>query len=73
MGTLDGNPVDVRILLNGKPASAGAAGKDVKDSMVTVTNETLYEIIALPRVQDATVTIEADRPGLQVYAFTFGK
>lgn len=73
MGTLDGNPVDVRILLNGKPASAGAAGKDVKDSMVTVTNETLYEIIALPRVQDATVTIEADRAGLQVYAFTFGK
>ena len=73
MGTLDGNPIDARILFNGKPASAGAAGKDVKDSMVTVTNETLYEVIALPHVQDATVTIEADRAGLQVYAFTFGK
>jgi len=73
MGTLDGNPVDVRVSFNGKPASAGAAGKDVKNSMVTVTGETLYELLALPTVQQGLLEIEADRAGLQVYAFTFGK
>jgi len=73
MGTLDGNPVDVRLSLNGAPISARMAGKPVKGSMLTVTSETIYELVAQPKMADAVLDIEADRAGLQAYAFTFGK
>lgn len=73
MGTLDGNPVDVQIKLNGKAATARTAGKDVKDGILTVTHETIYELIAQDTVTEAVLEIEADRAGLQVYAFTFGQ
>ena len=73
MGTLDGNPVDVQIKLNGKAVSARAAGKDVKDGRLTVTHETIYELVAQNTVTDAVLEIEADRAGLQAYAFTFGQ
>lgn len=73
LGTLDGNPVDVQIKLNGKPVTARTAGKDIQNGILTVTHETLYELIAQNPVAEATLEIEADRAGLQAYAFTFGQ
>jgi len=73
MGTADGNPVDVRVMLDGKPVAAGKAGKDVKNGRLTVAEETLYELIAQPEVTPAMLEIEAERAGLQAYAFTFGE
>lgn len=62
MGTLDSNPVDVELRLNGKPART-----------VTVTEETIYELIAQPAVAESLLELTATRAGLQAYAFTFGK
>ncbi|HEX2753760.1 MAG TPA: cytochrome c biogenesis protein DipZ, partial [Alphaproteobacteria bacterium] len=73
MGTLDGNPVDVRLSLNGQPIPARKAGKAVRNGILTVTEETIYELVAQPVVTEATLDIEADRAGLQAYAFTFGQ
>lgn len=73
MGTLDGNPVDVRVMLDGQPVTARKAGKNIRSGMLTVTEETLYELITQPAVAEAVLEIEADRAGLQAYAFTFGE
>ncbi len=73
MGTLDGNPVDVRLSLNGKPIPARKAGNAVRNGILTVTEETIYELVAQRDVTEATLDIEADRAGLQAYAFTFGQ
>jgi len=73
MGTLDGNPVDVRVMLDGKPVPVRKAGKDVRQSQLTVGAETLYELIAQPEVAEGLLEIETDRAGLQAYAFTFGE
>lgn len=78
MGVEGAEPVRAKILFNGAPLKIGA-GKDV-----TVTGETfqisaalvqehrLYELLDLGKFQEGTITIQAEQPGLQLYAFTFG-
>jgi cytochrome c biogenesis protein CcdA/thiol-disulfide isomerase/thioredoxin len=71
LGTADGKPVNVRVLLNGQPAIIGG-GKDVKDGVLSVTSETLYELIDQGDVKNGQMELQADAPGVQAYAFTFG-
>jgi cytochrome c biogenesis protein CcdA/thiol-disulfide isomerase/thioredoxin len=61
----------VRVLLDGKPISAGVAGGDVRDGRVDVTAERLYELVDLPRVEEHTLELEPEA-GVTGYAFTFG-
>ncbi len=61
----------VRVLLDGKPIAASAAGKDVHGGVVKVGSQRLYNVVNLPRVESHTVTLEP-RPGVEGYAFTFG-
>ena len=71
MGTEDGKPRMVRVLLNG--ATPGkAAGADVKDGTVTVDHQGLYELIDQGATQNGVLELQTDDPGLQAYAFTFG-
>lgn len=63
--------ITAKILLNGKPISAGT-GKDVKDGEVVVRNSTLYELVNLEELGTGVIEIQTDAPGLAVYAFTFG-
>jgi thiol-disulfide isomerase/thioredoxin len=77
MGTADGSPVRARILLNDMPAGE-FGGRDANDSFVTITDHRLYEVLDLKRNGNTTdskdnyIEIQAERPGLRIYAFTFG-
>jgi len=72
LGSTDGKPVQVRLTLNGKPLG-DKAGKDVKNSSLTVDRETLYELVNQGGVSNGILELEAVEAGLQAYAFTFGK
>ena len=64
-------PQTVRILLNGKPLTQ-FAGKDIKNSQVTVTQSTLYELVSFKELTSGIIEIQAETPGLAAFAFTFG-
>jgi cytochrome c biogenesis protein CcdA/thiol-disulfide isomerase/thioredoxin len=61
----------MRILLDGRPIPAGLAGADVKDGVVEVTGQRLYNLVDLPRVEHHTLRLLPE-PGVMGYAFTFG-
>jgi len=71
LGTTDGQPRHVRVLLDGKPIDAAAAGADVHGSAVTVDSQRLYELVDLPRVGHHVLRLEPEA-GVMGYAFTFG-
>jgi hypothetical protein len=70
LGTVDGSPRRVRVLLDGRPIAA-AAGSDVHGGMVTVRSQRLYELVDLPRVGHHLLRLEPEA-GTMGYAFTFG-
>jgi len=71
LGTETGKPIQVRVSLNGKPV-AKAAGADIKNGVLTVDSERLYELIDQGSVKNGVLELQTDEPGLQAYAFTFG-
>ena len=71
LGSANGRPITAKITLNGQPPEK-YAGADVHQDKVTITNDTLYELISQESVKDGLLEIESDDPELQAYAFTFG-
>jgi hypothetical protein len=71
LGTSDGRPHAGRVLLDGKPIPDADAGEDVSGGRLTVSQQRLYRLVTLPKVEDRTLTIEL-APGTSAYAFTFG-
>jgi cytochrome c biogenesis protein CcdA/thiol-disulfide isomerase/thioredoxin len=70
LGTADGTPRRVKVLLDGKPIAAGAGG-DVHAGLVTVRSQRLYDLVDLPRVGHHVLRLEPEA-GVMGYAFTFG-
>jgi cytochrome c biogenesis protein CcdA/thiol-disulfide isomerase/thioredoxin len=70
LGTANGRPRRVKVLLDGKPIGS-AAGADVRGGVVTVKGQRLYELVDLPRVGHHILKLEPEA-GVQGYAFTFG-
>jgi len=66
-----GTPQKVRIFFNGKPVTE-FAGKDVKTSQVFVSQSTLYELVSFKELTSGIIEIQAETPGLEAFAFTFG-
>jgi cytochrome c biogenesis protein CcdA/thiol-disulfide isomerase/thioredoxin len=64
-------PAKTDILLDGDPISDAAAGADVRDSRVTVSEQRLYRLVELPRAGPHELTLRLE-PGIEAYAFTFG-
>jgi thiol-disulfide isomerase/thioredoxin len=64
-------PRAVSVLLDGRPATAAAAGADARGGSVTVRSQRLYELVALPSAQQRHLTLRL-APGVSGYAFTFG-
>ncbi|MBA3723593.1 MAG: cytochrome c biogenesis protein DipZ [Candidatus Levybacteria bacterium] len=63
----------IRVLLDGKVVDAAAAGIDVKNGEVTVTEDRLYEIIDLKgQPQNKVLELQFLTPGVEAYTFTFG-
>lgn len=71
LGTASGKPIDVAVRLNGKALGA-AAGKDAPAGRLSVSRNTLYELVDQGRVARGVLEVEAKQPGLEIYAFTFG-
>ena len=65
------NAVKLRVSLNGQGIGA-AGGKDVKDSVVTVDRDRLYELVDQSSVKTGILELTAESPGIRAYAFTFG-
>jgi cytochrome c biogenesis protein CcdA/thiol-disulfide isomerase/thioredoxin len=71
LGTIDGRPRRVKVLLDGKAISASAAGADVDGGVVTVQGQRLYDLVDLSRVDHHVLSLIPEA-GVQGYAFTFG-
>lgn len=69
LGSRDGTPVTVRVHVEGGGANNSP---DVHDETLTVTEHRLYELARLKGVTDGVITLSAEKPGLEAYAFTFG-
>ena len=64
--TLDGGPVPVK--LRGASIHVDANGRTV----VTVNAPDMYRLVLAPDVENHVLTMVAEEPGLEAYAFTFG-
>ncbi|MGU3522813.1 cytochrome c biogenesis protein DipZ [Enterobacteriaceae bacterium C23F] len=69
----NGQPVNFKVLLDGKPPQALHGSDVAPDGSGTITDQRLYQLI---RQTDGsgehTFSIEFDKPGATAYAFTFG-
>jgi cytochrome c biogenesis protein CcdA/thiol-disulfide isomerase/thioredoxin len=64
-------PLQVHVLLDGRPISAADSGTDVHDGVVTVRRERLYSLVSLPNDQQHRLSLRfAD--GVTAWDFTFG-
>jgi cytochrome c biogenesis protein CcdA/thiol-disulfide isomerase/thioredoxin len=66
-----GNPRRVKVMLDGKPIAAVDDGSDVHNGYVKVTNQRLYNLVELPKVEHHVLELVPEA-GVQAYAFTFG-
>lgn len=65
--------VTIKIFIDGKVVDQTNAGADVKNGMVTVDSDRLYNLIDLQgSTQNHLLHIEFQTPGTEVFAFTFG-
>ncbi len=64
-------PRQVRVLVDGRPAGAVDAGRDVHGGIVQVRGQRLYWLVALPNAQQHDITVQVP-PGVSAYDFTFG-
>lgn len=71
LGTASGKTVHVTLKLNGE-AVGSHAGKDAPGGLLAVERNTLYELIDQGSMKRGLIEIEAQEPGLEAYAFTFG-
>ena len=70
---VEGTTSQVKVYLDNKPISeTDAAGVDVKDSIITATEDTLYKLINLPVPGNHILKLEFLDDNTEVYAFTFG-
>ncbi|MDE2029483.1 MAG: cytochrome c biogenesis protein DipZ [Alphaproteobacteria bacterium] len=72
LGSETRHAIRATLKLNGTPIGNNA-GKDAPGGTVTVDRYRLYELVSQPAVKDGILTLTADGPGLQAYAFTFGR
>jgi thiol-disulfide isomerase/thioredoxin len=71
MSSKGDRPREVQVLLDGRPVSAAEAGDDVRGGRLAVSEERLYRLVSLPRVDDRRLTLRVPA-GVTGYAFTFG-
>lgn len=65
------NNSTLQILLDGNPIKPEDSGDDVKDAMVHISEDRLYNIVSTSQAGPHTLTIIA-KSGFQIYTFTFG-
>jgi cytochrome c biogenesis protein CcdA/thiol-disulfide isomerase/thioredoxin len=71
LGTSDGRPRNVRVLLDGRPIQPADAGTDVHNGLLVVRGQRLYNVAALPGAGAGRLSLRFDS-GISAYSFTFG-
>ena len=71
MGSVSGNPIEVKLLLNGKEISS-VQDKDAVNGSIKVTDQKLYQAVTLDKAESGVLQVVSQTPGLEVYTFTFG-
>jgi cytochrome c biogenesis protein CcdA/thiol-disulfide isomerase/thioredoxin len=66
-----GKPRRMKVMLDGEPIAAADDGTDVHNGYVKVTNQRLYNLVELPKVEHHVLELVPEE-GVQGYAFTFG-
>jgi cytochrome c biogenesis protein CcdA/thiol-disulfide isomerase/thioredoxin len=67
------NTVRVKVYLDGNVISPSQAGTDVKDGIITVDSDRLYNVVDLQgKTENHILKLEFQTPGTQAYTFTFG-
>jgi thiol-disulfide isomerase/thioredoxin len=69
MAPTDDKPVTATISFDGKTEKS--FGEDATGGKVTVDEARLYRLADFDKDTDGTISISADAPGLQIFAFTF--
>ncbi len=64
-------PMQVRVMLDGRPISAADSGADVHNGIVTVRRQRLYWLLSLPGDQSHELELRFEN-GVVAYDFTFG-
>lgn len=72
LGAPEDKTIRASITIDGK-APGEAAGKDAPGGVLTVRGHNLYEIVRQDSAEPGLVEITAEDPGLEAYAFTFGR
>lgn len=68
-----GNTATVKVFLDDKPVDTTTAGADVKNGMVTVDSDRLYNLIDLQgTIGNHVLRLEFQNSGIEAFAFTFG-
>jgi cytochrome c biogenesis protein CcdA/thiol-disulfide isomerase/thioredoxin len=63
----------IKLFLDGKPVDTAAAGADVKDGLLFLDGQRLYNLIDLKgKIGSHLLRLEFENDGISVYAFTFG-
>ncbi len=63
----------VKVLLDGKVLKASQAGSDVKDGVINVDRDRLFNIVDLHgKPGKHIIRLEFETPGIEAFAFTFG-
>ncbi len=71
LGSREGQPRRMRVLLDGKPLPQRFAGSDVDEGVATIRRQRLYRLVELPRAERHVLSLQL-APGISGYAFTFG-
>ena len=66
-------PSQIKVLLDGKPVDETNEGTDVKNGVLTIPTDRLYNLINLQgKTESHVLKLEFETPGIQGFAFTFG-
>ncbi len=63
--------VQVKVFIDGKVVGSSNAGQDVKDGIITIDQDRLYNLIQLKNAENHLLRLEFT-PGIEAFAFTFG-
>lgn len=70
---LDGKSGTIKVSVDGKVIDSSVAGADVKNGILTVDSDRLYNVVDLRGKRgDHVLKLEFQTPGLKAYTFTFG-
>lgn len=71
MGNSTGKPIAVTLRLDDKSV-VDRNGQDVKNSIVKVDGHNIYSLLDMGTNANGILEMVADKPGLEIYTFTFG-